>query len=72
MNSRGAQDRYLFAPVVIAQLFYHALLALGPTALFSDSRRMVGLQAQTIFRNDPLRDIKLNAINGAFAAAGIN
>lgn len=71
MSARDAQGRHLFAPVVIARLFYLALLGLGPTALFADSRRSVELQARTVFRNDPQQAQKLNAIAEGFTSAGI-
>lgn len=71
MTARDAQGRYLFAPALIAQLFYLALLGLGPTALFADSRRSVELQAQSLLRNDPRRGEKLNAVAEGFASAGI-
>jgi len=71
MTARDAQGRFRFPPPFVAQVFYHALLGLGPTALFSDSRRSVELQARTMLRNDPQQLEKLNAIAGAFDAVGI-
>lgn len=71
MNARDAPGRFRFSPLFVAQLFYHALLGLGPTALFSDSRRSVELQARTMLRNDPQQLEKLNAIAGAFSSVGI-
>lgn len=71
MSARDAQGRFRFPPPFTAQLFYHALLGLGPTALFSDSRRSVELQARTMLRNDPQQLEKLSAIGGAFDAVGI-
>lgn len=71
MNSKDAQGRYLFNPTVLAQIFYHALLVLGSSAVFSNSRRTIELQAQTILRNDPLRELKLSAIRDGFNAVGI-
>ena len=53
MTSTDEQGRYLFVPPLMAQIFYHSLIVLGPTAVFSDSRRMVELQARTVLRNDP-------------------
>ena len=71
MNSRDPQGQYLFTPAVLAQIFYHALIALGPTAAFSDSRRVVDLQARTILRGDPRLSLKLNAIASGFSSVGI-
>lgn len=71
MTSLDPQGRFLFTPAMIAQLFYHAILGLGPTALFRDSRRMVEIQARTILRNSPTLNLQLEAISAGFAAAGI-
>lgn len=71
MNSRDPQGQFLFSPTVIAQIFYHALIALGPTASFADSRRVVDLQARTILRGDPRLNLKLNAIASGFSAVGV-
>jgi bacillolysin/neutral peptidase B len=71
ISARDAQGRFRFPVLFVAQLFYHGLLGLGPTALFSDSRRSVELQARTMLRNDPQQLEKLNAIAGAFDAVGI-
>jgi Zn-dependent metalloprotease len=71
MTSTDEQGRYLFVPPLMAQIFYHSLIVLGPTAVFSDSRRMVELQARTILRNDPQIDLKLSAITDGFTAVGI-
>lgn len=71
MNSRDAQGRYLFAPPLMAQIFYYALVALAPKSLFSHSRSMVEFQARTILRNDPQIALKLSAITNGFAVVGI-
>lgn len=72
MTARDPQGRFLFTPKLMAQTFYHALLApLPPTALFSDSRRIVEHQARTILRGDPQINLKLNAISQGCAKVGI-
>jgi Zn-dependent metalloprotease len=72
MTALDPQGRFLFTPPIIAQIFYHSILNLGPTALFSDSRRMVEIQARTILRNSPVLSLQLAAISAGFAAAGIS
>ena len=73
MTSRDAQSRLLFNPGLLAALFYVALTQhLSRTSTFSDSYRAIGLVAKTILRNDPARDVKLSAIDKAFAAVGIS
>lgn len=73
MTSKDGQGRLLFSPGSLAALFYVALTQhLSRTSTFGDSYRAIGLVAKTIFRNDPDRDVKFRAIDGAFAAVGIS
>lgn len=71
MNAKDPQGRFLFTPTLVAQIFYHSLLVLGPSAGFSVSRRMIEIQAQTILRAHPQRDLMLRAIAEGFAVVGI-
>ena len=72
MTAQDPQHSFLFTPLMTAQIFYHSILGLGPTALFSDSRPMVEIQARTILRNSPKLSLQLEAISAGFAAAGIS
>jgi Zn-dependent metalloprotease len=71
MMARDAQNRFLFSPRFIAQLFYSSLAHLRPTSLFLDSRRAVELTANTMLRIDPQKEVRLGAISQGFTAVGI-
>lgn len=72
MTARDAQNRFLFSPRFIAQLFYSAVAHLRETSLFSDSRRAVEFSARTLLRTDPQKEQRLAALFQAFAAVGIS
>lgn len=72
MTARDAQNRFLFSPRFIAQLFYSALAHLGATSLFSDSRRAIEITARTLLSTDPQKEQRLAAISQGFAAVGIS
>ena len=72
MTARDAQNRFLFPPRFIAELFYSALAHLSATALFTDSRRVVEITARTLLPNDPAKEQRLAAISQGFAAVGIS
>ncbi|XYI03527.1 M4 family metallopeptidase [Sorangium sp. So ce1128] len=72
ITSRDVQGRYLFSAEAVAVLFYLTMTQrLASTSRFSDSYRGVLLSAQTYFRNDPARDVKIAAVRRAFEAVGI-
>ena len=66
--------KYVFNGRELAAIFYIALTQhLSRTSLFSDSRRAAVQAAMSLFRNDSknVRDMKIKAVDGGFAAAGI-
>lgn len=65
-------DKYVFDPTTVAKLFYLTLTQqLSQTSGFSDSRRGMELVARSLFRNDPNRKEKMEAIAKAFDDVGI-
>lgn len=71
--SRDAQGQFMFDATSVAALFYLALTQhLSRTSVFADSRRGVTLAAGTLFRNDPSRNARQEAIARAFDAVGIS
>jgi bacillolysin/neutral peptidase B len=65
-------DKYVLDPTTVAKLFYLTLTEqLSRTSGFSDSRRGVELVARSLFRNDPDKKGKMEAISKAFEDVGI-
>ncbi|MER3490950.1 MAG: hypothetical protein C4323_00655 [Mastigocladus sp. ERB_26_2] len=56
---------------IYADIFYQALIRLGPQSGFSDSRRAIENVAKTLFRRDAAKEKKLKAIATAFDYVGI-
>jgi bacillolysin len=71
LTSQDNENNYLFDPESAALLFYKALIQLGETSTFSHSRRAIQQEGKTLFRNDPNKDEKLQAIATAFDNVGI-
>jgi Zn-dependent metalloprotease len=66
------QGRHLFGARTAAALFYLAPTAhLSRQSDFDPARPAAVLAAQALFRNDPDRDSKVNAVNDACASVGI-
>lgn len=72
LTSQDEQGNYLFTNEIVAVLFYQALIRLGEHSGFSDSRRAIVQVAKTLFRRDPTRGEKLQAIARAFDQVGIS
>jgi bacillolysin len=71
LTSKDNENNYLFDPKSAAALFYKALIQLGETSTFSDSRRAIQQAGKTLFRNNSNKDQKLEAIATAFDNVGI-
>ncbi len=72
LTAKNSSGTNLFDAVTVARLFYLALTQdLSRTSGFSDSRRGVLRWAGSLFRNDPNRTAKQQAIAKAFSDVGI-
>lgn len=73
ISAKDDQGRHLFDARSAAAIFYVALTAhLSRQSDFSHARLAAVLAAQTLFRNDPARGAKVNAVKDAYASVGID
>jgi Zn-dependent metalloprotease len=73
LTAKNSNGNNLFDAVTVSRLFYLALTQdLSRTSGFRDSRRGVERWAASLFRNDPARNAKQQAIAKAFSDVGIN
>ncbi len=66
LNSQNDRGKFLFEPKIAAVLFYQALIKLRRNADFNDSFHAIRQVAKTLFRGDPAKLEKLQAIATAF------